>query len=52
MDEQRPSNPDGIPPEDWERTPASVKQLVGLLIQRLEKLEHQYHDLQIAQDCS
>ncbi|ASC69924.1 hypothetical protein XM38_046470 [Halomicronema hongdechloris C2206] len=46
MDEQYLNQPEGIPLEDWERTPVSVKQLVGQLSQRLVQLEHQYQDMQ------
>ncbi len=46
MDEQRPSYTDTISSEDWERTPANVKQLVEQLSQRLEQLEQQCQDLQ------
>ena len=46
MDEQCFSLPEAISPEDWERTPASVKQLVKQLMQRLDNLENQYQNLQ------
>lgn len=34
-----------ISPEEWEKTPESVKGLVGLLVKRLEQLERQYEEL-------
>lgn len=34
-----------ISPEDWERTPESVKRVVGTLLERLERLERQYEEL-------
>ena len=46
MDKQCPSYTDAIPTEDWERTPASVKQLVVELGERLGRLEQQHQDLQ------
>ena len=30
-----------ISPEDWEKAPASVKKMVELMVQRIEKLEQQ-----------
>jgi len=34
-----------IPPEDWEKTPASVKKMVELMMQGIEKLEQQSAEL-------
>lgn len=41
MEEQRPNYLDQILPEDWERTPASVRKLVEEMAQRIELLEKQ-----------
>jgi len=38
-----------IPPEDWEKTPASVKKLVEEMVQGVEKLEKQVSELQAVQ---
>lgn len=38
-----------IPPEDWEKTPASVKKLVELMAQRIELLEQQAVELLFCQ---
>lgn len=45
MEEQRPAYLEQIPPEDWERTPASVKKLVEEMAQGIEKLEKQVAEL-------
>ena len=37
-----------IPPEDWEKTPASVKKMVELMMQGIEKLEQQSAELREA----
>jgi len=39
------ANSEQISEEDWEKTPASVKQLVSNLLQRIEQLEQQYKQL-------
>jgi len=49
MEEQRPAYLIEIPPEDWERTPASVKKLVGKMQERMEKWEQQVAELQALQ---
>lgn len=41
----RPSYLEQIPPEDWEKTPASAKKLVEDMAQRLKKLEKQHAEL-------
>jgi len=41
MEEQRPSYLEPLPPEDWEKTPASVKKLVEQMQERTEQLEKQ-----------
>lgn len=46
MDESAPNYTDTVSSKDWERTPTSVKQLVGDLIARLEHLEKQHQELQ------
>lgn len=46
MNEQRPPDTEQITDEDWERTPASVKQLVMDMAQRLAKIERQLVELQ------
>jgi transposase len=45
MEEQRPAYLQQIPPEDWEKTPASAKKLVEEMAQRSEKLEKQLAEL-------
>ncbi len=45
MEEQSQSIVEQIPPEDWEKTPASVKKLVELMAQRIESLEQQAIEL-------
>ena len=45
MEEKRPTYLQQIPPEDWEKTPASVKKLVEHMGQRIEKLEQQLAEL-------
>ena len=46
MNEQRPPDSQQITDSDWERTPASVKQLVMDMAQRLAKMEQQLAELQ------
>lgn len=41
MELHRPRIIEQIPPDDWEKTPASVKKMVELMAQRLELLEQQ-----------
>lgn len=41
MEEQRPNYLQQIPPEDWERTPGSVKTLVEEMAQGMEQLKQQ-----------
>lgn len=41
----RPSYLEQVPPEDWEKTPASAKKLVEDMAQRLKKLEEQNAEL-------
>ena len=41
MEEQRPNYLQQIPPEDWERTPGSVKTLVTEMAQGMEKLQQE-----------
>ncbi|MCC5625701.1 DUF6444 domain-containing protein [Nostoc sp. CHAB 5715] len=41
MEEQRPNYLQQIPPEDWERTPGSVKTLVTEMAQSMEELQQQ-----------
>lgn len=45
MEEQRPSYLEQLPPEDWEKTPASAKKLVEDMAQRIKKLEKQHAEL-------
>ena len=45
MEEPRQSITEQIPPEDWEKTPASVKKLVESMAQRIESLEKQAIEL-------
>jgi len=49
MKQKRPSIVEQIPPDDWERTPASVKKMVELMAQRIETLEQQTYLLLEAQ---
>lgn len=46
MNKQRPSESQQISDKDWERIPASVKQLVLDMAQRLAKIEQQLVELQ------
>jgi transposase len=46
MNEQRPPLSQNISDEDWERTPASVKQLVLEMQERLAKIEQQLVEVQ------
>lgn len=46
MHKQRPPYSQQISNEDWERTPASVRQLVEDMAQRLNQLEQQLTELQ------
>lgn len=46
MDEETCKRPAEIPPEDWERTPTSVKQFIGRLTHQVEQLQQQYQELQ------
>lgn len=46
MNEQRPPHSQQIANEDWERTPASVKQLVTDIAQRLVEIEQKLAELQ------
>lgn len=46
MDEQACPRPEEISPEDWERTPTSVKQFIGRLTHQVEQLQQQYQELQ------
>ena len=46
MNEQRPPESQQISDKDWERTPASAKQLVLDMAQRLAKIEQQLVELQ------
>jgi len=46
MNEQRPLESQQISDEDWERTPARVKQSMLELVQRLAKIEHELAELQ------
>ncbi len=46
MNEQRPPHTQQISDSDWERTPASVKQLVVDMAQRLAAIEQQLAELQ------
>lgn len=46
MEEQHPRYGQEISEEDWERTPTSVKHLVGELLKRVEQLERQLGELQ------
>ena len=46
MNQKRPDYLEQIPPDDWETTPASVKKLVEVLAQSIEKLEQQVTELQ------
>lgn len=49
MEKKRPRYLEQIPPIDWEKTPASVKKLVEVLAQSIEKLEQQVTELQTVQ---
>jgi transposase len=50
MEEKRPSIIEQIPPDDWEKTPASVKKMVELMAQRIDSLEQQAQELLSAQE--
>lgn len=45
MEKQPPDYLQQIPPEDWEKTPASVKKLVEGMGQGIGKLEQQVAEL-------
>lgn len=49
MEEKRPSYLEEVSPQDWERTPASVKKLVEHMGQRVEVLEKQQAELLLTQ---
>lgn len=49
MEHPRPKYLEQIPPHDWEKTPTSVKQMVELMAERIEKLEQQSAELLEAQ---
>lgn len=49
MEKQRPAYLQNIPPQDWEKTPASVKRLVEEMVQGVKKLEKQVSELQTLQ---
>jgi transposase len=49
MEDPQASIIEQIPPDDWEKTPASVKKLVELMAQRIESLEQQALELLSAQ---
>jgi transposase len=49
MQKERQSIIEQIPPEDWEKTPASVKKMVELMAQRIDTLEQQAIGLLSAQ---
>ena len=46
MEQKCPKSTDRIPPDDWEKTPASVKKLVEDMGQRINQLEEQLTELQ------
>ncbi|GET38413.1 transposase IS66 [Microseira wollei NIES-4236] len=45
MEDPRKSIIEQIPPDDWEKTPASVKKMVELMAQRIDSLEQQALEL-------
>lgn len=49
MEQNCPSIIEHLPPEDWEKTPASVKKMVELMALRIEILEQQAQGLRAAQ---
>lgn len=49
MEEKRPFYLEEVSPEDWERTPASVKRLVENMVGRVEILEKQQAELLLVQ---
>jgi hypothetical protein len=49
MEDPRPSIIEQIPPDDGEKTPASVKKMVELMAQRIDLLEQQAQELLSAQ---
>jgi transposase len=49
MEELHPSITEQIPPDEWERTPASVKKLVEEMVQRIKNLEKQLTDVSAVQ---
>ena len=49
MEKQRRAYLENIAPQDWEKTPASVKKLVEEMAQGVEKLEKQVSELQAVQ---
>ena len=49
MEQECPSCLQQIPPEDWKKTPASVKKLVEEMGQRIETLEKQQAELLLVQ---
>ena len=46
MVQEKRSIPTSISTKDWEETPASVRELVFSLLERVEKLEEKIHDLE------
>jgi transposase len=50
MEKQPPDYLQQIPPEDWEKTPASVKKLVEGMGQGIGKLEQQVAELVAVQE--
>lgn len=50
MEQERYESLEQIPEADWEKTPASVKQLVEIMQQRLEKLENQQAEMVAVQE--
>ena len=49
MEKQRPAYLRDIPPQDWEKTPASVKKLVEEMVQGVKQLEKQVSELEAVQ---
>jgi len=49
MEQKLASIIEQIPPDDWEKTPASVKKMVESMAQRIDTLEQQAHSLLEAQ---
>ena len=50
MEQKRCEYLEQIPEADWDKTPASVKQLVEAMQQRLEKLENQLAEVVAVQE--